>query len=40
MSEGGDDGGFPWYLKLMFLLMAVVVAFVLVIDLLELAGSL
>lgn len=37
--NSGDDG-FPWYLKLMFVLVAVVVAFVLVVDLLQLAGSL
>ncbi|MFB6161038.1 MAG: hypothetical protein ABEJ61_07655 [Haloferacaceae archaeon] len=39
-GDDGDDGGFPWYLKLMFLLAFVVVAFIVVVDLLQFAGTL
>lgn len=40
MSGQADDEGYPWYLKLMFLVVAAVLAFVIVVDLLEFAGAL
>lgn len=34
-----EEGGLPWYVKVAMLLAALVVFFVLVVDLLELAGA-